>query len=201
MLENSGKCTGYYIYLPNMSTGRTILSSKRLELTLDRLCYSILENHPNLENTVLIGIQPRGVLLADKIYKRLLVLSNQDKIPYGKIDITFYRDDFRKRDEPIRAATTEIDFLVEDKNVILIDDVLYTGRTIHAAMSALQDFGRPSKIELMCLIDRRFNRQFPIMSNYIGMVVDALNEAYVRVNWGKKSEVLLFANKKEAQNS
>ena len=75
---------------------------------------------------------------------------------------------------------------------------------LHAAMSALQDFGRPSKIELMCLIDRRFNRQFPIMSNYVGMVVDALNEAYVKVNWGKKkdkSEVLLFANKKESQDS
>ncbi len=187
-----------------MSTGRTILSAKRLELTLDRLCYSILENHQNLADTVLIGIQPRGVLLADKIYERLKTLSPETNIPYGKIDITFYRDDFRKRDEPIRAASTEIDFLVENKNVILIDDVLYTGRTIHAAMSALQDFGRPSKIELMCLIDRRFNRQFPIMSNYVGMVVDALNEAYVKVNWGKKkdkSEVLLFANKKESQDS
>ena len=87
--------------------------------------------------------------------------------------------------------------------MILIDDVLYTGRTIHAAMTALQDFGRPSKIELMCLIDRRFNRQFPIMSNYIGMVVDALNEAYVRVNWNDKKgtgSVVLFANKKEAQD-
>ena len=113
----------------------------------------------------------------------------------------FYRDDFRKRNEPIRAASTEIDFLVENKNVILIDDVLYTGRTIHAAMSALQDFGRPSMIELLCLIDRRFNRQFPIMSNYTGMVVDALNEAYVRVDWDKKNnsaEVLLFANKEES---
>lgn len=187
-----------------MSKGRTILSAKRLELTIDRLCYSILENHPSLEKTVLIGIQPRGVLLADRIFERLKELSSQSDIPYGKIDITFYRDDFRKRNEPIRAASTEIDFLVENKNVILIDDVLYTGRTIHAAMSALQDFGRPSKIELMCLIDRRFNRQFPIMSNYVGMVVDALNEAYVRVDWGAKqeqSEVKLFANKKEAQDS
>lgn len=186
-----------------MSTGRTILSAKRLDLTLDRLCYSILENHQDLSDTVLIGIQPRGVLLADKIYERLKKLSAQSDIPYGKIDITFYRDDFRKREEPIRAASTEIDFLVENKNVILIDDVLYTGRTIHAAMSALQDFGRPSKIELMCLIDRRFNRQFPIMSNYVGMVVDALNEAYVKVNWDNKkgkSEVLLFANKKESQD-
>ncbi len=187
-----------------MSTVRTILSAKRLELTLDRLCYSIIENHTNLEDTVIIGIQPRGVFLADQINERLLKLTKKEAIPYGKIDITFYRDDFRKRDEPIRASITEIDFLVEDKKVILIDDVLYTGRTIHAAMSALQDFGRPSKIELMCLVDRRFNRQFPIMSNYVGIVVDALNEAYVRVNWGKKkgqSEVLLFANKKEAQDS
>ena len=184
-----------------MSTGRTILTAKRLELTLDRLCYSILENHTSLSDTVLLGIQPRGVLLADKIYERLTELSGVKDIQYGKLDITFYRDDFRKRDEPIRAATTEIDFLVEEKNVILIDDVLYTGRTIHAAMSALQDFGRPSKVELMCLIDRRFNRQFPIMSNYVGMVVDALNEAYVKVIWGedkKESEVILFANKNEA---
>jgi len=184
-----------------MSAGRKILSTKRLELTLDRLCYSIMEHHPDLDNTVLLGIQPRGVPLADKICARLKELSGNQNIPYGKLDITFYRDDFRKRDEPLRAASTEIDFLVEDKNVILIDDVLYTGRTIHAAMSALQDFGRPMKIELMCLIDRRFNRQFPIMSNYVGMVVDALNEAYVRVDWDEKNstgEVLLFANKEES---
>lgn len=187
--------------MPHMSVGRTILSAQRLELTLDRLCYSIMENHPNLDSTVLLGIQPRGVPLADKICQRLQELSGMSSIPYGKLDITFYRDDYRKRDEPLRAASTEIDFLVEDKNVILIDDVLYTGRTIHAAMSALQDFGRPSKIELMCLIDRRFNRQFPIMSNYVGMVVDALNEAYVRVDWDEKNstgEVLLFANKEES---
>ena len=109
-----------------MSKGRTILSTERLELTLDRLCYSIMENHPDLENTVLIGIQPRGVPLGNKIHERLRKISGNDSIPYGKIDITFYRDDFRKRDEPIRAATTDINFLVEDKNVILIDDVLYT---------------------------------------------------------------------------
>ena len=186
-----------------MSQGRTILSAKRLELTLDRLCFRILENHPSLENTVLLGIQPRGVPLADMICKRLEAISGVDRIPYGKLDITFYRDDYRKRNEPLRASTTEIDFLVEDKSVILIDDVLYTGRTIHAAMSAVQDFGRPSKIELMCLIDRRFNRQFPIMSNYTGMVVDAINEAYVRVDWHEKTktgEVLLFANKEESQS-
>lgn len=150
---------------------------------------------------VLIGIQPRGVPLADKIWRRLQELSGANQIPFGKLDITFYRDDFRKRDAPLRAASTEMDFLVEEKSVILIDDVLYTGRTIHAAMSALQDFGRPSKIELMCLIDRRFNRQFPIMSNYTGMVVDAINEAYVRVDWNEKDdtgEVLLFANKNES---
>lgn len=185
-----------------MSQGRKILSAKRLELTLDRLCYRIMENHPSLEKTVLLGIQPRGVPLANKICKRLQELSGYHDIPYGKLDITFYRDDYRKREAPLRAATTEIDFLVEEKSVILIDDVLYTGRTIHAAISALQDFGRPSKIELMCLIDRRFNRQFPIMSNYTGMVVDALNEAYVRVDWNDKDEtgeVLLFANKQESQ--
>jgi len=154
-----------------MSQGRTILTAKRLELTLDRLCFRILEKHPSLENTVLLGIQPRGVPLADMISQRLMDISGVDNIPYGKLDITFY--------------------------------VLYTGRTIHAAMSALQDFGRPSKIELMCLIDRRFNRQFPIMSNYTGMVVDAINEAYVRVDWNEKTktgEVLLFANKEESQS-
>jgi len=184
-----------------MSQGRTILSAKRLDLTLDRLCYRIMENHPQLTDMVLIGIQPRGVPLADKIWRRLLELSGAKQIPFGKLDISFYRDDFRKRDAPLRAAATEIDFLVEERSVILIDDVLYTGRTIHAAMSALQDFGRPSKIELMCLIDRRFNRQFPIMSNYTGMVVDAINEAYVRVDWNEKDdtgEVLLFANKNES---
>ncbi len=187
-----------------MKKGRIILATERIDLTIKRLCFRILENHGSLNDICLIGIQPRGIPLANRIAKGLAALSSFDKIYYGKLDITFYRDDFRKREKPIKAATTEIDFLVENKLVILIDDVLYTGRTVQAALTALQDFGRPKKVELLSLIDRRFNRHLPIMSDYTGLTVDALNETYVKVNWKENDgvdNVLLFANKEEANNS
>ncbi len=173
---------------------------ERFALTLDRLCHQLIENYDAFEGACLIGIQPRGTLLSDRLYQRLLHFTGLSSIEYGKLDITFYRDDFRHRDKPLRASSTEIDFLVEGKRVVLIDDVLYTGRTVHAALSALLDFGRPAKVELLVLIDRRFNRQLPIRSDYTGMQVDALDEAYVRVEWQHLSgedRVLLFPHKAE----
>lgn len=183
----------------SMIEGRNILPAERFGLTLDRLCHQLIENYDDFEGACIIGVQPRGTLLADRIHAKLTTITGLPSIAYGKLDITFYRDDFRHREKPLRASTTEIDFLVEGKKVILIDDVLYTGRTIHAAMSALLDFGRPEKVELLVLVDRRFNRELPIKSDYTGIRVDALDEAYVRVDWGADdhNQVLLFPHKAE----
>ena len=170
----------------------------RFALTIDRLCHQLIENYDSFQDSCIIGIQPRGVALADRIHLRLLEITGVPKIEYGKLDITFYRDDFRQRDKPLRASVTEMDFIVENKNVILVDDVLYTGRTVQSALTSLQHFGRAKKVELLALIDRRFNRDLPIMADYIGMQIDALDEAYVRVEWQateKKDRVLIFPHK------
>lgn len=181
-----------------MQEGRYILNHNQINLIINRLCYQIVENYSNLDNLCIIGIQPRGVFFAEKIYQKLASILENDRIKYGKLDITFFRDDFRKG-APLKANSTDINFLIEDKTVLLIDDVLYTGRSIHASIAALQNYGRPKKIDLMVLIDRRFNREFPIKANYIGMIVDALDEAYVKVNWDEKNEdhnVIIYPDKK-----
>jgi pyrimidine operon attenuation protein/uracil phosphoribosyltransferase len=180
-----------------MTQGRVILSEGRFALTIDRLCHQLIENHDDFKSTCLIGIQSRGVPLASRIHDRLLTITGIE-LEFGKLDITFYRDDFRRRDKPLRANVTEMNFLVEDKHVILVDDVLYTGRTTHAALAALQHFGRPRKVELLTLIDRRFNRDLPIKSDYTGLRVDALDEAYVKVMWKESDgidQVLIFPHK------
>lgn len=181
-----------------METGKIIVSSERFSLTIMRLCHHILENHLDMASVCIIGIQERGVFLADRIKTQLTGMLGHQPFKYGMLDITFYRDDFRRRDTPIKASETSINFLVENKNVILIDDVLYTGRTVHAAMAAIMDFGRPQKIEMLCMVDRRFNRHFPIKADYFGIAIDALDEAYVRVLWQEKhgqDQVLLFSAK------
>lgn len=135
----------------------------------------------NLDNTVFIGIQPRGIFLSDKIVDEIKKEVPGTRVPYGKLDITFYRDDIRK--EFHIANRTDIPFSIEAKHVILIDDVLYTGRTIRAALDALLDFGRPEKVELCVLIDRRFSRQLPIQPDYIGRSIDAIVSQKVKVFW------------------
>ncbi|MEZ5054777.1 MAG: bifunctional pyr operon transcriptional regulator/uracil phosphoribosyltransferase PyrR [Chitinophagales bacterium] len=157
-----------------------ILNGKQIQLTIERLSREVIESI-NFENTVLIGVQPRGVLLAERIHQRIKELT-QINIPFGKIDTTFHRDDFR-RGKSLNAKVTEIDFHIEEKNVILVDDVLFTGRTIRAAMDALLSFGRPLKIELLVLIDRRFNRELPIQPDFVGRVVDTIEKVDVEVHW------------------
>ncbi len=166
---------------------RVILEGKKFKFTIDRLCHQLVENHGDFSNSCLIGVQPRGVLFSNHIYKKLTKILGVQSIHYGKLDVTFYRDDFRTRDKPLAANTTEMDFLVDGQKVILVDDVLYTGRTIRAALDALQHYGRPDKVELLSLVDRRFNRHLPIQSDYTGITVDAVDEAYVAVNWAKKT--------------
>lgn len=182
-----------------MNKGRIILAKERFKLTIERLCHELIEEYGDFSNTCIIGVQERGVLLADRIMERLSHLSPKTKLQYGKLDITFFRDDFRRREEPLKASTTEIKFLIEGKRVILIDDVLYTGRTIQAALAALQGFGRPAKVELLTLVDRRFNRHLPIKSDYTGITVDALDEAYVKVEWENidgQDRIKLFSAKR-----
>ncbi len=169
-----------------MKDSRIILEGKKFKLTIERLCHELIENHADFEDTCLIGVQPRGVLFAEHIHQELSRITETKSILYGKLDVTFYRDDFRRREKPLVANSTEIDFLVDGRKVILVDDVLYTGRTIRAALDALQHYGRPLKVELLSLVDRRFNRHLPIQSDYIGITVDAVDEAYVEVRWADK---------------
>jgi pyrimidine operon attenuation protein/uracil phosphoribosyltransferase len=168
---------------------KVILSQAQLQLTIQRLSHQLIENHYPFTDTVIVGLQPRGVLLAERIVEALQQAYPELTIPYGKLDITFYRDDVHK--ELHIANQTTIDFPIENKKVILIDDVLYTGRTIRAAMDALIDFGRPSKVELCVLADRRFNRQLPIQPDYSGRVIDTIFSQNVSVDW-EKGEVLLI---------
>ena len=162
---------------------KTLLNAKDIEIILHRLACQLIENHNDFSNTVLIGLQPRGSFLA----KRLLSLLENEyqikEIQLGSLDITFYRDDFRRRENPLEANTTEIDFLVEDKKVVFIDDVLFSGRSVRAALTAIQSYGRPKNVELLVLIDRRFSRDLPIQPNYRGRQVDAINEEKVLVTW------------------
>lgn len=182
-----------------MSAGKTLLTREHFALTLERLCHQLLEDWGDFSNACVIGIQPRGALLSNRIYERLKLLTGNPDIEYGKLDITFYRDDFRMPDgPPLTPHPNEIDFIVTGKKVLLIDDVLYTGRTISAALTALQHYGRPSAVELLVMVDRRFNRQLPIQPDYTGIGVDAVDQAYVKVRWQEThgaDEILLFENK------
>ena len=176
---------------------RVILDNNKLQLTIDRLCYQIAETHKDFKDACIIGVQPRGVFFADRLVKRLNILFPDYKIPYGKLDITFYRDDFRRADNAFSPSVTDINFSLENKNVILIDDVLYTGRTIRSALDALMDFGRPNDVELVVLIDRRLQRHVPIQAKYIGKTIDSINSEKVKVYWSEshgEDKVELIAN-------
>ena len=161
---------------------RIILDSKKFLLTLDRLCYQLIENHRAFENTALIGVQPRGIYLSDRIHKRLTQIIGRPVL-YGIIDPTFYRDDYRTSDKQLTPKATNIKFSTANKNVVLIDDVLFSGRTIRSAMDALLDYGRPAKVELLVLVDRRFTRQLPIQPDYVGKSIDSLTSERVKVDW------------------
>ncbi|NNF73848.1 MAG: bifunctional pyr operon transcriptional regulator/uracil phosphoribosyltransferase PyrR [Flavobacteriaceae bacterium] len=167
---------------------KVLLNAKEVNIILHRLACQLIENHNTFSNTVLIGIQPRGKFLLDRLEQMLRTDYKIKNLNSGYLDITFYRDDFRRGDKPLEANTTEIDFIVENKNVVFIDDVLYTGRSIRAALTAIQSFGRPRHIELLVLIDRRFSRHLPIQPDYLGRQVDAINEERVKVKWKVNDE-------------
>jgi pyrimidine operon attenuation protein / uracil phosphoribosyltransferase len=176
---------------------KTILNSQQFGIVIERLAHQLIENNLDLSNTVLIGIQPRGIALSDRIYNYLTKQLQIKNLAYGKLDITFYRDDFNTSDQMRVPNTTEMNCSIAGKTVVLIDDVLYTGRTIRSAMDAILDFGRPAKIELMVLIDRRFSRQLPIQADYVGRSIDSIISQKVKVQWANKTvkdEVILIDN-------
>ena len=166
---------------------KVLLNSKEVNIILHRLACQLIEKHTDFSNTVLIGLQPRGIFLAQRLKTLLLEEYKLTNVQLGLLDIVFYRDDFRRSEKILEANSTEIDFLIEGKRVVFIDDVLYTGRSIRAALTAIQSFGRPNEIELLTLIDRRFSRHLPIQPDYRGRQVDAINDEKVLVNWKETS--------------
>ncbi|WDF56642.1 bifunctional pyr operon transcriptional regulator/uracil phosphoribosyltransferase PyrR [Mucilaginibacter sp. KACC 22063] len=160
----------------------TLLDGQKFQITIQRLCRQLIENHNDFSNSVIIGIQPRGIFLAKRIAEELRKILPGQTILQGDLDITFYRDDFRRR-EQLLPNQTRIDFITEGKKVIMMDDVLWTGRTIRAAMDALQAFGRPEKVELLVLVDRRYSRHLPVAADYTGIEVDSIASQKVVVSW------------------
>jgi len=174
----------------------TILSGKKFNITLDRLCYQLIENHGNFKDSALVGLQPRGIFLAEALQLRLNEILKPAKVPYGILDTTFHRDDFRTHKGPLLPSSMKMEIVVENKKIIFVDDVLYTGRTIRAGLDALLDFGRPASVELLVLVDRRFSRQLPIEPNYVGLMVDSRASQRVKVNWkaaGEEDNVWLLS--------
>lgn len=167
---------------------RIILEKKQLEITLNRLCYELIERLGDFSNTALIGMQPRGIFLSRRIKDNLIQILGKQPFEYGELDISFYRDDFRRGHDQIVPSELKIDFNIQDKKIVLIDDVLYTGRSIRSALDALTDFGRPGKVELLVLIDRVYSRDLPIQPDYIGMSVDTRAHDKVKVEWKENNK-------------
>jgi pyrimidine operon attenuation protein/uracil phosphoribosyltransferase len=178
---------------------RLILDSLLLDITLSRLSQQLIENHGDFSNTVILGLQPKGIFLADILQRKLEKEINKP-IEMGYLDTTFYRDDFRRRDTPVQANETKIPFIIEDKKVILVDDVLYTGRSVRAALDAMIAFGRPSKVELLVLVNRSYSRDLPIAPDYVGKHVNTLDTQKVLVELvgqGHEQNKIWLINKEE----
>ena len=164
-------------------SNRLFLDTKEIQIILNRLACQLRETHQDFSNSVLIGIQPRGTVLAKRLLSILKQEHHIEDISNGFLDITFFRDDFRRSEKVLSANENLMEVSVENKKVVLIDDVLYTGRSIRAALTAIDSYGRPSEIELLTLIDRRFSRHLPIQPDYLGRQVDAIADEKVLVHW------------------
>ncbi|WP_462265968.1 bifunctional pyr operon transcriptional regulator/uracil phosphoribosyltransferase PyrR [Mucilaginibacter sp.] len=176
----------------------TLLDGPKFQITIQRLCRQLIENHDDFSKSAIIGIQPRGIYLAQRVAEELRQILPGSRIEQGKLDTTFYRDDFRRRESPLLPNQTQIDFIIEGKKVIMMDDVLWTGRTIRAAMDAMLAFGRPEKVELLTLVDRRYSRQLPVYADYVGIEVDSIASQRVVVSWKETDEedkVVLLSDK------
>ena len=164
---------------------RLIVQDKLLDIMIQRLAHQLIENHIDFSNSVILGLQPRGIYVAERLQQKLKDILGFS-VRTGQLDITFHRDDFRRRNSPIMANATRIDFHIEGQRVILVDDVLYTGRSVRAALDAMIAYGRPASVELLVLIDRRYTRHLPIEAKYVGKYVNSLPTERVLVEW--KSE-------------
>lgn len=161
---------------------KLLLGAQLVDITVSRLAQELIENHQDFEDSVMLGLQPKGTFFAEIVRQKLQDLANIE-VPLGYLDVTFHRDDFRRRDVPLKANATKIDFIIEKKRVILIDDVLYTGRTVRSALDAMTAFGRPHKVELLVMINRKYSRDLPIEPNYVGKEVNTLHSQRVQVEW------------------
>jgi len=189
----------FLIFATSMQA-REIIGTKEFHLIIKRLAFQLIENHSDFKDTVLIGLQDRGIHLADKLGDVLREMKPDSEINVGHLDITFFRDDFRRSDKPLKANKTEINFVIENKNVILIDDVLFTGRTVRAGLDAMMAFGRPANVELLTFVDRRYTRHLPIEASYVGKTVDSIAKDKVLVEWTKlegQDRVMMYSSEKE----
>ena len=168
---------------------REILNKESMIITIERLCNQLIEGHNTFDNTVLIGVQPRGAYLNNRILKKLKLIVPNSNIESGNVDISFYRDDLMRRDEPIVPDVMDINLSLEGKDVVLIDDVLFTGRSIRSAIDALMAFGRPKSVELLTLINRRFSRHLPIQPNYVGKTIDVMESEKIIVEWEENTGI------------
>ena len=167
---------------------KVLLNSNQIDIIINRLVCQLIENHNDFTNTVLIGLQPRGIYLLEKLLDVLSKKYADKVITSGNLDYTFFRDDFRRNEKTIKVKPSNIEISIENKKVVLIDDVLFTGRSIRAAMSSIDSYGRPECIELMVLIDRRFKRELPIEANYFGAKIDTIDGDRVSVVWGNNKD-------------
>ncbi len=163
---------------------KVLLNASQIDIIINRLVCQLIENHNDFSNTVLIGLQPRGIYLLDKLLNVFSQNYSDIEITSGNLDYSFFRDDFRRNEKTIKVKPSNIDISIENKKLVLIDDVLFTGRSIRAAMSSIDSYGRPESIELMVLIDRRFKRELPIEANYFGAKIDTIDGDKVSVVWG-----------------
>ena len=179
------------------TASKILLSPEKLSVIVKRLACQLVENHVDFEQTVLIGLQPRGIYLLDRLLSILQKDYGIESIESGYLDTTFFRDDFRRTDKIHTASPTAIDITIEGKRIVLIDDVLFTGRSIRSALTAIDSYGRPSVIELLVLIDRRFSRHLPIQPDYLGAQIDALEGDKVLVHWDEtpKKSLVYIENK------
>jgi pyrimidine operon attenuation protein / uracil phosphoribosyltransferase len=162
-----------------MAEPTQLMSASEIDRTVVRLAHEILEHTPQLENLTLVGIVRRGLPLAQRLAAKIRELEKVE-VPVGALDITLYRDDLTQVDELPRLNRPEIGVPVDARNVLLVDDVLYTGRTIRAALDALFSAGRPSRVGLLALIDRG-HRELPIAATYVGRVVTTTQNQIVEV--------------------
>jgi pyrimidine operon attenuation protein/uracil phosphoribosyltransferase len=174
---------------------KLLLSPLKGEMILKRFALQIVENHKNISELAIIGLQPRGIELAQSIHRYVSQLT-ETEILYGQLDHTFFRDDIGRGNIHI-PKPSKINFSTEGKTIILVDDVLFTGRSVRSAIDAIMSFGRPNRIELLVLVDRIHERELPIKPDYVGVSIDSRNtNSYVNVEWiNNELNVWLFENK------